>query len=321
MVKTVSPGLWWRFPGTEAWRRCSLNDLINMLNSESERRSDDVFMDMKVKHAARECAGKAEDDHGGEGKGKAEDKGGGAELVEEESEYTYEYEEESEGEKREVVNISEEASPSPNPTSVTPNPKSIMLHPRLVTPKPKSVSRSPPRSRAASSSESEPTWRPRSPGRSLGRGRPEGGKGDGKDRGGGRRELSLRRPEGRKKHGKDRGRDRGGKGSRSRSPRRPKAGRVDNRGGKGGSGPSGGHTFKGLPESAPHGFYGLNFEQTSVRVSQLLDQARGNMTWRFTQVCKKDRTGNCKFGTKCSFAHSRDELGKFMYKRSLSGFR
>ena len=135
------------------------------------------------------------------------------------------------------------------------------------------------------------------------------------------RELSLRRPDSRKKQkkdGKDRGRDRGGKGSRSRSPRRPKAGRVDNRGGK--AGPSGGHTFEGLPESAPHGHYGSKFEQTSVRVAQLLDQPRGESAWRITQVCK-DATGNCKHGAKCSFAHSRDELGKFMYKDRLYGFR
>ena len=169
----------------------------------------------------------------------------------------------------------------------------------------------------------------RSPSRSLGRGRPEGGRGDGKDCGNdrdGRRSLSLRRPEGRKGDGQDRGHDRGGKGSRHRSPRRPKAGKGGNGGGKGGFGtpedaPIGwyGENFE-KPEDAPIGWYGANFEMQSVRLGQLGNKPNGNKMWRLSQVCQAG-FGYCQLGNRCSFAHSRDELGKFMYKDNLAGFR
>ena len=286
--------------------------MVAMLNDESDRvtnaeQSDDSDEEdetvvMNRRHAPSEGADRAEDDRGGKGNGKAEDKGRG--TTEEESNcYDESGEEESDEQCRSV---------EPNPKSTT-RQKSVRLNPRSA-----------PRSPSGSSSAGERHWRRRSPSRS-----PSPSLGDGKDCGndrGGRGSLSLRRPERRKGDDQDRGHDRGGKGSRHRSPRRPKGGKGGKGGGKGGFGtpedaPIGryGENFE-KPEDAPIGWYGWKFEMPSVRLGQLGNQPKGSKTWRLTQVCQAG-FGYCQFGNRCSFAHSRDELGKFMYKDNLAGFR
>ena len=158
--------------------------MVAMLNDEFDRvtnaeQSDDSDEEdekvvLKRSHAPSEGADRAEDDRGGKGNGKAEDKGRG--TTEEESNcYDESGEEESDEQCRSL------------------EPMHVRLNPRIV-----------PRSPSGSSSAGERHWRRRSPSRSLGRGRPEGGRGDGKDCGNdrdGRRSLSLRRPEGRKGDG------------------------------------------------------------------------------------------------------------------------